>query len=74
MNRIYLVSPLANKKESEEYCFGKCGKIQIAGIDFMEVPWLPCREINCQYEEKHLPFGTGEIMGEKVEVIVRKLK
>ncbi len=71
---IYLISPLANKEESEKYCFKECGKIIVGGIDFMDAPWLPCREQLCPYEDKHLSMGVGEIQGEKEHIIVRKLR
>ena len=70
---LYLISPLANKEEIN-HCFGSCGKIIVGGIDFMNAPWLPCREKKCPHEDKHKSFGIAEIQGEKQEIIVRKLK
>jgi hypothetical protein len=74
VDKIYLVSPLANKEETREYCFDKCGKVIIGGIDFLEAPWLFCREDKCSYEEKSISFGKQELTGEgRTEIIVRKL-
>ena len=72
--KLYLVSPLANKEETDKYCFKECGKIIVGGIDFMDALWLPCREDNCLHEEKSMSFGKAEILGEEEEIIVRKLK
>ncbi len=73
MTTLYLVSPLANKKESEDHCFKSCGKIIVGGIDFLNAPWLPCREQKCPHKEKELKMGEYEIFGKKEKVIVRKL-
>ena len=68
---IYALSPLAQKKETDEYCFGKCGKILVGGLIICDAPFLPCKEKNCPYMEKEKEL-EGEINNQRV--IVRKLK
>jgi len=74
MRKLFLLSPLAQKEETEKYCFGSCQKIKIGGIEFMDAPWLPCYEDNCPNEEKNQSFGKFKIYDKKEEIIVRKLK
>ena len=74
MKKLYLVSPLANKKEVDKYCFKECGEILVGGVDFMDAHWLPCRTEKCPYEEKHQSFGKEHMFGEDNEIIVRKLR
>jgi len=69
---IYAVSPIIQKKEVTELCFGRCGKIIIGGIDLCEYgPFCPCRHAICEHEEAHTPV-IGQVNGE--DVSVRKLK
>lgn len=74
MEKLYLVSPLANKTQVDLYCFKICKKILVGGIVFMDAPWFPCKEDKCQYEEKCMSFGKHKVLNETNEIIVRKLK
>ena len=76
--KLFLLSPIAQKEETEKYCFKACGQIIIGGIDFMEAPWLPCRTEKCPYLEKELCVGKGTINNsygapQEEEIVIRKL-
>ena len=71
---IYLMSPLAQKEATGKYCFDKCKKVVVGGIDFANAPWLCCYEKDCSYTEKTADMGKGEINGKTLHIIVRKLK
>lgn len=69
---IYAVSPIIQKKEVTETCFGKCKKLSIGGIDLGDHgPFVPCRHDDCEYEAEKTPI-IGNVFGE--EVCIRKLK
>jgi len=64
--------------EITAYCFGKCRKVLVGGIDGGDGmgPLVPCRHELCEYEDKRTGV-VGTIIdtdGEEVEIIVRKLK
>lgn len=72
--KIYLMSPFAQEKETNFYCFEKCGKVIFGVIDFMGAPFIYCFEDECPYAEKSENFGVVDIDGEKGDITVRKLK
>lgn len=75
MSKLYLVSFGAQKKEIDEYCFGKCGQIFIGAVDFMGGMFLPCRTEDCKFLEKAVDMGKAKMKSGRVEHIeVRKLK
>ncbi len=68
---IYGVSPFAQKKEVDEYCFKQCKKILVGSINICGGSFFPCKEENCTHEDKYSPV-FGDVDGE--DVCVRKLK
>ena len=76
--KLFGVTPLLQNDEITEYCFGKCRKVLIGGIDGGDGigPLFPCKHEVCEYEDKRTGVvGTIiDIDGEEIEIIVRKLK
>jgi len=73
--KMYLVSPNAQKELVDKHCFGDCGKIRCAGIILYDADFSPCLEEVCPYMEKEISLGDcKEIAGEEYDVYVRKLK
>jgi len=56
-----------------EVCF-ECGKIRIAGIMIDNLPFFPCLEEKCPYEERRLCIGKHKIFNEIYETYIRKVK
>ncbi len=73
MKKLYLMSCGAQKKLIDKYCFKKCGKILVGGIDLMGGHFVCCRESHCPYQEKLLDMGEVEVFSKKEHIIVRKL-
>jgi len=75
VDNLYLVSHGAQKPEIDEYCFMKCGKILIGGIDYMGGLFFPCKTDDCRWTEDVLHIGESELTdGEMVDLTIRKLK
>jgi hypothetical protein len=55
MNIIYGVSLSFNEPEINQHCFGDCGKILIGGIELDGLPFLPCNQESCPFEDKCTP-------------------
>lgn len=54
----FVVSPIIQKEAVTKYCFGICGDILLACIDFDEYrPWFPCIKSDCLYE-----MGRSEVL------------
>ena len=70
--RIFAVSPFAQKKEVDKFCFGSCGKILIGALTLCGGGFFPCGEEICPHEEKHMEEPVGSI--ESGPVYLRKLK
>ena len=66
---LFAISAMMQEKEAKKYCFDKCGKILIGGLDDAEFgPFFPCREESCPYELKRTSVPMGEVKGEPVYV------
>jgi len=73
MNKIYAVCESLQSKEIKEYCFKKCGRIIIGGLDFADMAWWPCRTDKCPYLVKEVSMGDTCFEWGNEELIARKL-
>ena len=72
---LYVVCENLQRKEIDEYCFKKCGKILIGGISFNNLYWSPCRIKDCPCLDREQSVGEVdlEVLG-KEDLVLRKLK
>jgi len=66
VKRLFLVPPNGT-------CF-KCGRFYVAEVTIDGIPFIPCDEENCPYEESRKGIGIHEIFGKKYDVYLRKVK
>jgi len=72
--KLYLVSLDIQSKEVNEFCFRKCGKILVGGVDLDGLACLPCNTDECPFLEKQMeaePITFDEIVYN--DVYLRKL-
>lgn len=71
--KLYLVSPVMQKEEVDEYCFKRCQKIKMGVVDLgiLYGPFFPCTETTCEFVKKTMNLKQ-QFKGQ--ELIIRKLK
>lgn len=73
--KVYLVSPGAQRSEIDLYCFKECGKILIGVIKYLDAPFFPCKTDKCPWTEESMEIGecsNGD--GKLFDMRLRKLK
>jgi len=71
---IYAVCHSLQEKEITEYCFKKCGKIIVGGLDFNDMAWCPCRTEKCPHLERQVTAGDIPFDWGDEELVLRKLE
>lgn len=71
---LYMVNPKVQKESIDEFCFNKCGKILVGGIDFLGGFFLACNQARCKYKVDQKYIGIFELAETgKRRIVARKL-
>lgn len=69
---------MMQEKEVNYYCFDKCGKVLVGGLDGGDDvgPLFPCKVDDCPHEDKRTDFimSFKDTDGSDIQVAIRKLK
>lgn len=65
--------PLTNNHKDliEKYCFRKCGKVLVGGLNLDGLPCFPCKEEQCPHVDKEMNYGKS---ADGKAVYLRKLR
>ncbi len=71
MKKLFIIG----RKKDIDFCFDKCGKINVSGIVELEGGYyFTCSQEDCPFENQTLELGCFEIGGTPFLVIARKLR
>lgn len=72
--KLFLISAMAQRKESSKHCFENCGKVHVGTVNLCDGEFLICKEETCKNAKSEESFGTWYLREEPFEIIIRKLK